>query len=74
VKKNMKSTRVPAFSCPSCQAVLMVCTSQVGAVTACPACRQEIAASVRPFTVKEFREYMAATLEQFKARRLSPPT
>jgi hypothetical protein len=40
-------------------------------MTACPACRQEIAASVRPFTVNEFREYMDSALKQLKARRQS---
>jgi DNA-directed RNA polymerase subunit M/transcription elongation factor TFIIS len=65
----MKSTRVPAISCPSCGALLLVCTSQVGAITACPTCRQEIAASVRPFTVNEFREHIAGALKLLKARR-----
>lgn len=50
-KGNVKLTRVPAISCPSC---IMVCTSQVGTVTTCPICRQEIGASVQPFTVNEF--------------------
>jgi hypothetical protein len=65
----VKTTRVPAIKCPSCGAVLMVCTSQVGSVTACPACQLEIGATVQPFTVNEFREYLADGLKQLKARR-----
>jgi hypothetical protein len=67
----MKSTRVPAITCPSCGAVLMVCTSQVGAINACPQCRQEISASVLPFTVSEFRKYLTDAIKQLDSGRPS---
>ena len=67
----MKDTHVPAVPCPGCGAVLMLCTSQVGAVSQCPACQQEIGASVRPITLAQFQDHLTSALNKLNARRSS---